>query len=226
MATNARAPKSARITRSDSGYYVEGAALGAGALVGDGFKQYLREIGCLTLLATPEEQYLGWLIRRDREDAARDHEPRYISHELRNVFVERNLRLVVAVAKGYIGSGLSLDDLTQEGSFGLMHAAETYDERRAHFSTYAVWWIRQAISRAVGNYGRLIRYPIHVLEIRKKLKRVSSAFEQEHGQIAEYRRASQQQQASRSTGCSTCSPLQPSRSRSICPSRATSGRRQ
>lgn len=113
---------------------------------------YLNEIGFRPLLTPKDEVRIGRAIRRGNEQA-------------RNQMIEGNLRLVVKIARRYLGRGLSLGDLIEEGNLGLIHAAEKFDpERGFRFSTYATWWIRQSIERAIMNQGRTIRVPIHVLK--------------------------------------------------------------
>jgi RNA polymerase primary sigma factor len=118
----------------------------------DSLRLYLRQIGRVPLLTAAEEVALAKRIERgDAEAKAR--------------MVEANLRLVVSIAKGYLGRGLSLLDLIQDGSLGLIRAVEKFDYRRGFkFSTYATWWIRQAVSRAIADKSRTIRIPVHMVE--------------------------------------------------------------
>jgi RNA polymerase primary sigma factor len=123
----------------------------------DPLRLYLRSIGRVPLLSAEEEVSLSKRIERG-DIAAKQH------------MVEANLRLVVSIAKGYVGRGLTLLDLIQEGSLGLIRAVEKFDHRRGYkFSTYATWWIRQAITRALADKGRTIRIPVHMVERLNKL---------------------------------------------------------
>jgi RNA polymerase primary sigma factor len=118
----------------------------------DSLRLYLRAIGRVPLLTAADEVRLAKRIERG-DMSAKQH------------MVEANLRLVVSIAKGYVGRGLTLLDLIQEGSLGLIRAVEKFDHRRGYkFSTYATWWIRQAISRAIADKGRTIRIPVHMVE--------------------------------------------------------------
>jgi RNA polymerase primary sigma factor len=133
----------------------------------DSLAQYLREIGRHRLLTPAEEVRLAKRIEEGDSEARRR-------------LVESNLRLVVSVARGYAYRGVSLLDLIQEGTLGLMRAAERFDWRRGtKFSTYAVWWIRQAVDRAVCNQADPIRVPIHIHERRRRLARAEQALEAE-----------------------------------------------
>ena len=123
----------------------------------DSLRLYLRAIGRVPLLSADEEVALAKRIERG-DVAAKQH------------MVEANLRLVVSIAKGYVGRGLTLLDLIQEGSLGLIRAVEKFDYRRGYkFSTYATWWIRQAVTRSLADKGRTIRIPVHMVERLNKL---------------------------------------------------------
>jgi RNA polymerase primary sigma factor len=123
----------------------------------DSLRLYLRSIGRVPLLSATEEVALAKRIERG-DVAAKQH------------MVEANLRLVVSIAKGYMGRGLTFLDLIQEGSLGLIRAVEKFDHRRGYkFSTYATWWIRQAVTRAIADKGRTIRIPVHMVERLNKL---------------------------------------------------------
>jgi RNA polymerase primary sigma factor len=124
----------------------------------DSLRLYLRSIGQVELLTAAQEVELAKRIERGDMVAKRQ-------------MVEANLRLVVSIAKGYLGRGLSFLDLIQEGSLGLIRAVEKFDYRRGYkFSTYATWWIRQAVTRAIADKARTIRIPVHMVE---KLNRVA-----------------------------------------------------
>jgi len=136
---------------------------------GDSLQLLLAEISSHKLLTAAEEVALAKRIERGDIEA---------KHRM----VESNLRLVVSIAKRYRGLGLPLLDLIQEGSIGLNRAAEKFDWRRGHkFSTYATWWIRQAIQRAISNHSRTIRIPVHVLERRRKVEHATQRLEAELG---------------------------------------------
>jgi RNA polymerase primary sigma factor len=135
----------------------------------DSLRLYLRSIGRVQLLTAEREVALAKRIERG---------DLYAKQEM----VEANLRLVVSIAKGYLGRGLSFLDLIQEGSLGLIRAVEKFDYRRGYkFSTYATWWIRQAVTRAIADKGRTIRIPVHMVEKLNKVVHVERQLVQSLG---------------------------------------------
>ena len=135
----------------------------------DSLRLYLRSIGRVPLLTAAQEVDLAKRIERG-DMAAKTH------------MVEANLRLVVSIAKGYLGRGLTFLDLIQEGSLGLIRAVEKFDYRRGYkFSTYATWWIRQAVTRAIADKGRTIRIPVHMVEKLNKVVHVERQLVQQLG---------------------------------------------
>lgn len=137
--------------------------------IDDAVKQYLKEIGTYPLLTADQELILAERVARG--------DPR-----ARQKLVEANLRLVVSIAKRYSNQGLPLLDMIQEGNIGLMRAAQKFDYKRGfRFSTYATWWIRQAISRAIAEHSRTIHIPVHVVELIYKMKRIARRMYQEQG---------------------------------------------
>ena len=128
--------------------------------VNDNVRMYLKEIGRISLLTLEEEQELSRKIASGDEEA-------------KNQLAESNLRLVVSIAKRYVGRGLLFLDLIQEGNIGLMKAVEKFDYDKGYkFSTYATWWIRQAITRALADQARTIRVPVHMVETINKMARM------------------------------------------------------
>jgi len=139
----------------------------------DPVRMYLREIGKIPLLTAKDEISLAQRIERN-------------SLAAKKKLTESNLRLVVSIAKKYVGRGLSLLDLIQEGNQGLIRAVEKYDWRRGYkFSTYATWWIRQAITRAIADQARTIRIPVHMVETINRLIRISRKLMQDLGREPE-----------------------------------------
>src|SRR5258708_29562897 len=135
----------------------------------DAVKQYLKEIGSYPLLTAEQELSLAERVARGDTRA-------------RKKLIEANLRLVVSIAKRYSNQGLPLLDMIQEGNIGLMRAAQKFDYKRGfRFSTYATWWIRQAISRAIAEHSRTIHIPVHVVELIYKMKRIARRMYQEQG---------------------------------------------
>ncbi len=135
----------------------------------DVVKMYLREIGKVFLLDQAKEQELAKRIEKGDDSAKKE-------------LVNANLRLVVSIAKKYIGRGMAFLDLIQEGNIGLIRAAEKFDYTKGYkFSTYATWWIRQAITRAISDQSRTIRIPVHLGETMSKLRKTSRMLMQELG---------------------------------------------
>ncbi len=140
-----------------------------GVKINDPVRMYLKEIGRVPLLSAEEEVELAKRIEEGDEEAKRR-------------LAEANLRLVVSIAKRYVGRGMLFLDLIQEGNMGLIKAVEKFDFRKGFkFSTYATWWIRQAITRAIADQARTIRIPVHMVETINKLIRVSRQLLQELG---------------------------------------------
>ncbi|MEB3299068.1 MAG: sigma-70 family RNA polymerase sigma factor [Candidatus Sericytochromatia bacterium] len=150
----------------------ERARTGLDGLNGDAVDRYLRAIGRIPLLKAHDEWLLGRLMAEGGPAGTRARER----------MIRANLRLVVSVAKRYTGRGLPLLDLVQEGNIGLMRAVGKFDHRRGYkFSTYAMWWIRQAISRSLADKGRMIRLPVHMVETLNRLRAVGQRLTQEDG---------------------------------------------
>ena len=163
-----------------------------GAALDDPVRMYLREIGRVRLLRGTEEVELAQAMRdgdaeMERRASGDPFDQRIIDHgmEARRKLTEANLRLVVSVAKKYIGRGMNLLDLVQEGNIGLIRAVTKFDHTKGYkFSTYATWWIRQAITRAIADQARTIRIPVHMVETINKLVRISRRLLQEKGERA------------------------------------------
>jgi RNA polymerase primary sigma factor len=137
--------------------------------VDDSVKMWLRKIGRIPLLTVEQEIALAKSAQLG-------------SIECKQMLIEANLRLVVSIAKKFIGRGLSMQDLIQEGNMGLIRAVEKFDaDRGFRFSTYATWWIRQAISRAISDQGRTIRVPVHTLEAVNRLMKAANQLQQTLG---------------------------------------------
>jgi RNA polymerase primary sigma factor len=132
-----------------------------GLAIDDPVRMYLKEIGKVPLLGLDDEQVLAERMAEGDEEA-------------KAKLVEANLRLVVSIAKRYVGKGMFFLDLIQEGNLGLMKAVDKFDFRKGYkFSTYATWWIRQAITRSIADQARTIRIPVHVVETIHKVSRYS-----------------------------------------------------
>ncbi|MBR0596737.1 RNA polymerase sigma factor RpoD [Sinanaerobacter chloroacetimidivorans] len=145
------------------------ATLPKGIAVDDPVRMYLKEIGKVPLLSAEEEIELAKLMEVGDEEAKKR-------------LCEANLRLVVSIAKRYVGRGMLFLDLIQEGNLGLIKAVDKFDWRKGYkFSTYATWWIRQAITRSIADQARTIRIPVHMVETINKLIRISRQLLQEYG---------------------------------------------
>ncbi len=139
---------------------LDDSALTKDLTINDPVRMYLKEIGQIKLLTLDEESVLADRITAGDEEA-------------KNILAEANLRLVVSIAKRYVGRGMLFLDLIQEGNIGLMKAVDKFDVSKGYkFSTYATWWIRQAITRAIADQARTIRVPVHMVETINKLARV------------------------------------------------------
>ena len=135
----------------------------------DPVRMYLKEIGKIPLLSNEREMYLAEQVSLGNKEA-------------KNELVEANLRLVVSIAKRHVGKGMFFLDLIQEGNLGLMKAVEKFDFRKGYkFSTYATWWIRQAITRAIADQARTIRIPVHMVETIHRVSRAARQLLQEYG---------------------------------------------
>ena len=152
--------------------------------IDDPVKMYLKEIGALPLLTSEEEIVLAKTVEAGmRADAL--PEEKEAAREAKKELADRNLRLVVSIAKKYLGRGLQFLDLIQEGNLGLLKAVDKFDYTKGYkFSTYATWWIRQAITRAIADQARTIRVPVHMVETINKLNRISRQLLQENGREA------------------------------------------
>ena len=138
----------------------------------DSVKIYLQQIGKIKLLTPEEELTITKAIKETNSETAKD------------TLINANLRLVVSIAKKYIGRGLSFLDLIQEGNMGLMRAAEKFDYTKGYkFSTYATWWIQQSITRAIADKSRMIRLPVHMIETLNKVKKATLDLTAELGRV-------------------------------------------
>jgi RNA polymerase primary sigma factor len=156
-------------TENDDNFLQNDLSVPPGVKINDPVRMYLKEIGRVPLLSAEEEVDLATRIEEGDEEAKRR-------------LAEANLRLVVSIAKRYVGRGMLFLDLIQEGNMGLIKAVEKFDYRKGFkFSTYATWWIRQAITRAIADQARTIRIPVHMVETINKLIRVSRQLLQELG---------------------------------------------
>ncbi|WP_416176694.1 RNA polymerase sigma factor RpoD [Dialister sp.] len=152
--------------------------------IDDPVKMYLKEIGALKLLDSEEEVKLAKTVARGSAEDATE-EDKKAAKDAKQELADRNLRLVVSIAKKYLGRGLQFLDLIQEGNLGLLKAVDKFDYTKGYkFSTYATWWIRQAITRAIADQARTIRVPVHMVETINKMNRISRQLLQEKGREA------------------------------------------
>jgi len=161
-------------------------AIPAGLSLDDPVRMYLKEIGRVPLLSMEEEKTLAMAIEAGELEAQKNGSAsnETIEHgfEAKRKLTEANLRLVVSIAKKYVGRGMLFLDLIQEGNLGLIRAVEKFDYRKGYkFSTYATWWIRQAITRALADQARTIRIPVHMVETINRLIKISRQLLQELG---------------------------------------------
>ena len=148
-----------------------------GLAIDDPVRMYLKEIGRVPLLTSDRERELAEIMSGDSDEE--------LKTKAKSELVEANLRLVVSIAKRYVGKGMFFLDLIQEGNLGLMKAVDKFDYSRGYkFSTYATWWIRQAITRAIADQARTIRIPVHMVETIHKVSRYSRQMLQELGREA------------------------------------------
>ena len=166
---NDEGPNNRQITKTEEEFDLNDLSVPPGVKINDPVRMYLKEIGRVDLLSAEEEIRLATRIEDGDEEAKRR-------------LAEANLRLVVSIAKRYVGRGMLFLDLIQEGNMGLIKAVEKFDYRKGFkFSTYATWWIRQAITRAIADQARTIRIPVHMVETINKLIRVQRQLLQDLG---------------------------------------------
>ncbi|CDN37802.1 RNA polymerase sigma factor RpoD [Bacillus thuringiensis] len=166
---NEEGPNNRQIAKTEEEFDLNDLSVPPGVKINDPVRMYLKEIGRVDLLSAEEEIRLATRIEEGDEEAKRR-------------LAEANLRLVVSIAKRYVGRGMLFLDLIQEGNMGLIKAVEKFDYRKGFkFSTYATWWIRQAITRAIADQARTIRIPVHMVETINKLIRVQRQLLQDLG---------------------------------------------
>jgi len=162
-------PRAVKAQKAVSKKELKESTSSTGVKINDPVRMYLKEIGRVSLLTADQEVALALRIEKGEEAAKQE-------------LAEANLRLVVSIAKRYVGRGMQFLDLIQEGNMGLMKAVEKFDYRKGFkFSTYATWWIRQAITRAIADQARTIRIPVHMVETINKLIRIQRQLLQDLG---------------------------------------------
>lgn len=160
------------------------ADVGESVTIDDPVKMYLKEIGTIDLLTADEEVELAKRVEKGVDPKATEAD-KADADVARKALSDANLRLVVSIAKKYLGRGMQFLDLIQEGNLGLLKAVDKFDYTKGYkFSTYATWWIRQAITRAIADQARTIRVPVHMVETINKLNRISRSLLQEKGREA------------------------------------------
>lgn len=153
----------------------------SGVNIDDPVRMYLKEIGRVPLLSADEEIVLAKQIENGAKEEA-SYKEKMLGQKAKKKLVDANLRLVVSIAKRYVGRGMLFLDLIQEGNLGLIKAVDKFDYTKGYkFSTYATWWIRQAITRAIADQARTIRIPVHMVETINKLIRISRQLLQDKG---------------------------------------------
>jgi len=170
----------------EAGEAADDTAVPAGLALDDPVRMYLKEIGRVPLLSMADEKDLAMKIETGENEALKNGSAHStlitIGEEAKRQLTEANLRLVVSIAKKYVGRGMLFLDLIQEGNLGLIRAVEKFDYRKGYkFSTYATWWIRQAITRALADQARTIRIPVHMVETINRLIKISRQLLQELG---------------------------------------------
>jgi RNA polymerase primary sigma factor len=171
---------------SDGDNEKEEETIPAGLALDDPVRMYLKEIGRVPLLSMDDERRLAMSIEAGEKEALKngtaDNRVVLDGEDSKRKLTEANLRLVVSIAKKYVGRGMLFLDLIQEGNLGLIRAVEKFDYRKGYkFSTYATWWIRQAITRALADQARTIRIPVHMVETINRLIKISRQLLQELG---------------------------------------------
>ena len=172
--------------KSDADEEPAAEVLSAGLSLDDPVRMYLKEIGRVPLLSMEDEKNLAMKIEAGEKETQKNGEANGVivfqGDEAKRQLTEANLRLVVSIAKKYVGRGMLFLDLIQEGNLGLIRAVEKFDYRKGYkFSTYATWWIRQAITRALADQARTIRIPVHMVETINRLIKISRQLLQELG---------------------------------------------
>jgi RNA polymerase primary sigma factor len=179
-------PKDEKNEKAEAAESATETAIAVGLSLDDPVRMYLKEIGRVSLLSMDDEKRLAMAIEAGEMELARNGSAQSplieAGEEAKRRLTEANLRLVVSIAKKYVGRGMLFLDLIQEGNLGLIRAVEKFDYHKGYkFSTYATWWIRQAITRALADQARTIRIPVHMVETINRLIKISRQLLQELG---------------------------------------------